>query len=309
MQGDLDVREAAARRWTRWMKLGDFEAAWRESELIERSGYDDPHRFWHGESWAGKRVMLRCLHGLGDAIQFIRYAPLLKRTCRWLTVQCHPELVRLMRQVPGVDRAVTWNEGEEDWEMQLEVTELPRAFRTLVLNIPAAVPYIFLSDEQLQWAAERLGEHRQFRVGVVWQASSWNPKRSVPVLILRPLLNCCCEFYSLQKGAEMALPVHDLAQYANDVADTAALMTQLDLIITVDTMTAHLAGALGIPVWILLPADADWRWMLDRDDSPWYPTARLFRQKEEDDWQEVAERVRFELTDSFHRRRFSRPLP
>jgi hypothetical protein len=292
MHADLDVREAAASRWTQWMRMGDFESAWRESDLIDSTGYKDPHRFWSGESWAGKRVMLRCLHGLGDAIQFIRYAPLLKRTCHSLTVQCHPELVRLMRQVPGVDRAVTWDEGEQDWELQLEVTELPRAFQTSISTIPSSVPYLFLSDQQIQWAAERLGEHRDFRVGLVWQSSTWNPKRSIPPSNLIPLLlNRRCGFYILQKGSQLMIPAHDIQQYANDAADTAALMTQLDLIISVDTMTAHLAGALGIPVWILLPAQADWRWMLDRNDSPWYPTATLFRQQKEDDWQGVIHQV------------------
>jgi hypothetical protein len=292
MRVDPDVREAAARRWTRWMLLGDFESAWRESDLIDSTGYKDPHKFWNGKSWAGKRVMLRCLHGLGDAIQFIRYAPLLKQTCQSLTVQCHPELVTLMRQVPGVDRAVTWGEGEQDWEIQLEVTELPRVFQTSVSNIPSAVPYIVLSDQQLRWGEGLLGQRHSCRVGLVWQASAWNPKRSIPPSHLMPLLsNGRCEFYIVQKGADSSLPARDIQQYANDVADTAASMAQLDLIITVDTMTAHLAGALGIPVWILLPVRADWRWMLNRADSPWYPTATLFRQKKEGDWKGVITQV------------------
>jgi hypothetical protein len=292
MPADLEIREAAARRWAQWMLLGDFESAWRESDLIDSTGFQDPNKFWTGESWAGKRVMLRCLHGLGDAIQFIRYAPLLKKTCHSLTVQCHPELVTLMRQVPGVDDAVTWGEGEEAWQLQLEVTELPRAFRTSISSIPSNVPYIFLSDQQRRWAAEYLGPHSQFRVGLVWQSSTWNPKRCVPPAKLTPLFsNHRCGFYSLQKDAQLTIPVYDLQQHAKDVADTAALMMQMDLIISVDTMTAHLAGALGIPVWILLPLDADWRWMLHRQDSPWYPTATLFRQDKDDSWQSVVRLV------------------
>lgn len=292
MPGDIEIREAAARRWIQWMLMGDFESAWQESDLIDSTGFQDPHKFWTGEPWAGKRVMLRCLHGLGDAIQFIRYAPLIKKDCHSLTVQCHPELVTLMRQVPGVDCAVTWGEGEEDWQLQLEVTELLRAFRTSISSIPSKVPYIVPSVQQRRWAAECLGPHRQFRVGLVWQSSTWNPKRSVPPAKLTPLFsNHRCCFYSLQKRAELTIPVHDIQRHANDVADTAALMTQLDLIISVDTMTAHLAGALGMPVWILLPLDADWRWMLQRQDSPWYPTATLFRQEKEDDWQAVISQV------------------
>jgi len=286
------TREEAARRWTRFMLLGDFESAWRESELIESTGYQDPHKFWTGDPWAGKRVMLRCLHGLGDTIQFIRYAPLLKQTCHTLTVQCHPELVSLLRQVPAVDQAVTWGEGEDGWDLQLEVTELPRAFRTTVSTIPSAVPYIFVSEQQRRWAANLLGDRRHFRAGLVWQASTFNPKRSIPPAHLLPLLSTArCDFCILQKGARTVLPAHDLQQHANDVAGTAALMTQLDLMITVDTMTAHLAGSLGIPVWILLPREADWRWMMDRPDSPWYPSATLFRQQTEDDWEPVIHQV------------------
>src|ERR1700733_4979825 len=124
MPTDEALCEAAAKRWKEHMLRGDFRSAWRESDVIASTGCNDPHRFWNGAPWAKKRVMLRCLHGLGDAIQFIRYAPLLKETCRTLTVQSHPELVRLLSYATAVDRTVTWGEAEDEWDVQIEVTEL-----------------------------------------------------------------------------------------------------------------------------------------------------------------------------------------
>lgn len=268
------IREQAAQRWFQQMAEGNFEAAWRESDLIESTHYPDPNRFWKGESWSGKRVMLRCLHGLGDTIQFIRYAPLLRRTCAHLTVQTHPELVTLVRTVEGVDKAGTWGESE-DWDIQMEVTELPRAFRTSVDTIPAEIPYVKVQRENR--ASGRM------QVGLIWQSSQWNPARSIPFELLRPLVEGShCDFHFLQKDAETD---------RRSVLDTAHRMIQLDLVISVDTMSAHLAGALGRPVWILLPEFSDWRWMKYTTRSPWYPTAELFRQQEQGNWGGVIETI------------------
>jgi len=301
-----DIRECAAARWTCWMLLGRFECAWKESELITATGAKDPHQFWNGQSWDGKDVMLRCLHGLGDTIQFIRYAPLLRQTCRSLTAQTHPQLVRLIEGVLGVDRVFTWGPGSGaesfDWDVQMEVTELPRAFRTTISNIPAVTPYIQVSPERIRWASGLFRNHENLRIGISWDAGPWDPLRSIPLEEFSPLFECknCC-FYELQKGADpdrlrRCGAIYDLESYAANVQDTAALILNLDLVITVDTMTAHLAGALARPVWILLPARADWRWMLRRCDTPWYPTARLFRQKQLGDWRETIEEIRAALS-------------
>ncbi|HZS56905.1 MAG TPA: hypothetical protein VFA65_21040 [Bryobacteraceae bacterium] len=287
------LRDAAARRWMHFMLRGDFESAWRESSFIDSTGYQDPHKLWNGECWSGKRVMIRCLHGLGDAIQFIRYAPLLRQTCRLLTVQTHPRLVTLLQMVDGVDKAVTWNEGEGNWDVQMEIMELPRAFGTSLSTIPADVPYIRLTSEQRRWAAALVPKTARLNVGLVWQASAWNPNRSIPLNVLAPILELDgFRFYGLQKEMTESIPgLRDIEKHATAISDTAALMSQMDLIISVDTMTAHLAGALGKPVWILLPVDADWRWMLDRHDSPWYPTAALFRQSRPGDWSATIDEV------------------
>lgn len=292
-----DPSECAGARWNCWMMLGDFERAWQESDRI--SGLDrDPNRFWTGESWKGKRIILRCVHGLGDTIQFIRYAPMLKATCRSLIVQTHPQLVTLIERVPGVDRAITWGADQRsEWDLQMEVTELPRAFRTTIATIPHMVPYINIPQERFEWASGFFPARDRLRVGICWQSGDWDPSRCMALQELRPLFTCDrCDFYLLQKNADPAAiarypRLHELESHASDVRDTAALIQNLDLVITVDTMTAHLAGALGKRVFVLLPRVADWRWMLERCDTPWYPTAHLFRQKEPASWEDVARAV------------------
>jgi hypothetical protein len=282
--------ECCAGRWQCWMLLGEFERAWQESDLISASGVNDPHRYWDGSSWVNKRIMLRCLHGLGDTINFIRYAPLLKATCRELIVQAHPELVTLLEKIPFLDQVVTWSPGGEDdgvpWDVQMEVNELPRVFRTVLETIPATFPYLFIPEERLIWASRLLQLDGRPLIGLCWRAGPWDASRSLEVADIAPLLSVSeITFVSLQKAIEPPFrQIVDAAVHAADVLDTAAVIAHLDMVITVDTMVAHLAGALGKPVWLLLPKAADWRWMMDTAKSPWYPTARLFRQDNEQGW-------------------------
>jgi hypothetical protein len=298
-----DASECAAGRWDCWMLSGRFERAWAESDCIAQCGAEDPHRFWNGEPWHGRRVMLRCLHGLGDTIQFIRYAERLRSTASSLAVQVHPELVTLLEGVPGVDFVCTWDGSSEPaWDVQMEVNELPRIFRSTAASFPCKVPYISVPDERAYWSRHILPPQRSSRIGLVWQSGAWNLERSIPMELLGPLFASGeYEFFSLQKGAapgalESPWPLLDLEPFETDVRNTAALMLHLDLIVTVDSMTAHLAGALGKPVWILLPFEADWRWMLERADTPWYPTARLFRQTQPGDWPSVIDSVAAQLS-------------
>lgn len=301
-----DAKECAAARWNCWMLLGEFERAWQESDFISAVG-GNASQFWDGQLWDGRRVMLRCLHGLGDTIQFIRYAPLLKESCRSLFVQTHPQLVNFISGVSGVDRVFTWgsdyHEDFSTWDMQMEVTELPRAFRTILSSIPSFTPYVHLPEEQLKWASRWFKKQEGLRVGIAWEAGAWDCMRSISLAELSPLLAMdSCRFYGLQKGVDPAAlrecgTVDNVECHAADIRDTAALILNLDLVITVDTMTAHLAGALARPVWILLPVHADWRWMLERSDTPWYPTARLFRQKSGGDWQAAIADVCRALTE------------
>ena len=288
-----DPDACAAGRWACYMRLGDFERAWRESDLIAKRGNPDPNRFWDEVPLAGKRVLIRCLHGLGDTIQFIRYAPLLRAIAQSVTIEAQPKLKTLLQQSCLADCVITWNEPEPAWDQQVEVTELPRIFRTSVETIPRRVPYIHAPHANL---VER--DPGTLAVGLAWTASTFNPGRSIPIENLAPIFDIPgVTVFGLQSGPEHNelspwLPaVRDLYDRVSTIHDTASILRDLQLVISVDTMTAHLAGALGIPVWTLLPYECDWRWMLHRRDSPWYPTMRLFRQPEPGNWSAVADQV------------------
>lgn len=297
----------AAGRWMCWMLLGDFSRAWRESDMIDTLRVEDEAQLWDGAPFERKRVMVRCLHGFGDAIQFVRYAKLLRTQAARVIVQAHPALVKLLRLVHGVDRAITWPDlpnGEREWDQQIEVMELPRAFRTTIETVPSAVPYISIPPAHCEAARRKLGPARKLRVGVVWQSSAYDPTRDVSAEgLITAISPNCCELYSFQHGlspieaSELGAkyPIHDAASLCDGIVETGAMMLCMDLIISVDTFAAHLAGALALPVWVMLPFAADWRWMINRDESPWYPSMRLFRQDSPGDWRPVIELIRMRL--------------
>jgi ADP-heptose:LPS heptosyltransferase len=196
-----------------------------------------------------------------------------------------------------------------DWDQHIEVTELPRVFRTTLSTVPAKVPYFDISQEAQERSRRMLGGTRRPKVGLMWASSDWNPARSTTLSELIPILSAApCDFYSFQRGrqraelAELSLPfhIHDTAQHSPEILDTAADLMNMDLLITVDTMAAHLAGALARKVWVMLPWQADWRWMLNREDTPWYPSMRLFRQPVEGDWRPAVTRIAAELPQAFH---------
>ena len=292
------LEQCAGSRWNCWMLLGKFEDAWRESDRIAALCAPGPAELWDGLPLAGKRVVIRCLHGFGDTIQFLRYTELVKQTAAEVIVETHPEMVSLAHCLSFIDRVVTWSDAgalsRDDWDQQIELTELPRIFRTTVSTIPCRIPYFHISKEAIERSRVRLLSERDGpKVGLLWAASSWNTARSVPLRSLAPLLDDRrFSFYSFQRGAAFdevkelgpGKILHDTSAGAPDIADTAADLTHMDLLITVDTMAAHLAGALGRPVFTLLPFEADWRWMMDRTDTPWYPTMQLFRQGQKGDW-------------------------
>jgi hypothetical protein len=304
-----DPDACASRRWHCWMNLGEFGQAWRESDLIATRGGPDPNALWDGSPFANKRVIIRCLHGYGDAIQFLRYAGLVRQTASRVMVETHPEMVSVLRGIVGVDVVITWDvERRQSWDQQIEVMELPRAFRTTLSTIPCTVPYLKISaPAQARSLCFLQGSREQHsrtdsrpRVGLLWASSAWNPARSVELAALLPILSLdCCTFYSFQRGPgrealtslSSRLHLHDTFPHSPDIADTAADLMNMDLLITVDTMAAHLAGALGRKVWVMLPWDADWRWLQKREDSPWYPTMKLFRQPSPGNWESVIRRV------------------
>jgi hypothetical protein len=308
-----DCNDCAAARWQCWMLTGEFERAWAEGDALIARGAPDEHRLWDGLPFTGKRVIIRCLHGYGDAIQFLRYAPLVRAVASHVTVETHPEMVSLVRGFPGVDNVISWADKNRveglSWNQQIEVMELPRAFRTSLATIPAEVPYISPKPRP----GGPVPECVLPRIGLVWAASSWNPLRSIFLAELSPLLAMDgLSFYSFQRGPQRAEleasphrnRIHDTAEHSPQISDTASDLLNIDLLITVDTMIAHLAGALGRKVWTLLPFEADWRWMIDCDHTPWYPTMKLFRQPQrESGWAPVVDRLCREVSDLFLRMR------
>jgi hypothetical protein len=290
-----DADACAGGRWICHMLLGKFERAWDESDVIARRGRPDPHRFWDGRPFHGRKVLIRCLHGLGDTLQFIRYAPLIRAHARAVTVEAQPALKTIIQKSGLADSVITWGEQEPSWDQQIEIVELPRIFRTTPETIPNSVPYLDMPSVP---AVARYDGTRPLRVGVVWASSTYNPARSVPILQMARLFDVeHTLFFSLQAGEERAQikpwlgRVTDLQTDAACVLTTAENLKRLDLVITVDTMMAHLAGAMARPVWTLLPFQCDWRWMTARNDSPWYPSMKLFRQTQPSDWQSVIDRV------------------
>jgi hypothetical protein len=260
---------------------------------------------WDGGGLSGTHVLVRCYHGLGDTIQFARYLPLLAERAALVRIEVQPELIGLLRSLPGNVDPVPLGGQEHPparfgCDAEIDITELPHAFRTTLGTIPVAIPYLSVEPERSEAAARRLSEMPgRLRVGLVWAAGAWRPERSVPLDRLARLSKIPgVALVNLQRGPEYrswrespaALPMIEV--FASDeIADTAATIANLDLVITVDTMVAHLAGALGAPVWLMLHFAADWRWLLDRSDSPWYPTMRLMRQKRPGDWDGIVTEV------------------
>ncbi|MDQ2833626.1 MAG: hypothetical protein M3Y50_07760 [Acidobacteriota bacterium] len=309
-----DWERCSAGRWMISMLAGRFCEAWRESDAIRLRGAADPHRFWEGEDLRGAHVIVRSLHGLGDAVQMLRYAPVLNALASRVVFEVPPRFVELARCFDRVDEVITW-EGEEpvrkpEWNVQLEVMEFPYIFRTTESDLPLCTNYVRLKPEVVRSAADALNPavtaRETMRIGMVWSGGDWDSERSVPFSLLHSCLQntpgACqlAEFWSLQGGmvAQDAngTNVRDAAsQCGSGLMGLAATIANLDLVITIDTLAAHLAGALGKPTWVLLQYAADWRWMVERPDSPWYPTVRLFRQKRPGDWSSVMQEVRDSL--------------
>lgn len=286
--------------WVDAMRRGDFTSAWKISDALLHTNANQTdlprwfQRVWDGSAVEGKRVLLRCYHGLGDTIHFIRYAPLLKSLAAEVVLWTQPSLIPLLQSVRGIDRLLPLHDGAPDveYDVDLELNELPHLFRTTLATIPADVPYIFVEPAVLP-------RRSHLRVGLIWQSGDWDNRRSVPFTEVKRLAQVPgIEWHILQRDASRAGWDGGLGSISggDNPLDDARLMRALDLIISVDTMTAHLAGALGVPAWTLLPFDADWRWLLDRDDTPWYPTMRLFRQREEGKWDEVINKIATDLS-------------
>jgi tetratricopeptide (TPR) repeat protein len=299
----------------------DYEWRWRDSSgwiIREKRHYPQP--LWLGrESLAGRTLLLYSEQGYGDTIQFCRYAQPVAELGARVILEAPGALVTLLRSLGGVTQIVAQGETLPAFDYYCPLLSLPLALKTSLATVPAGVPYLRSPAERRRDWQERLGERRGPRVGLVWsggfranlpQLWSGNDRRNVPLAALAALQLPDIEYYSLQKDRQSELaglaagnwrgpPIVDLTGDISDFADTAAFIEQLDLVISVDTATAHLAGALGKPVWILNRFDTCWRWLLHRSDSPWYPTARLYRQESPGDWSGVLRRVHRDLAALF----------
>jgi tetratricopeptide (TPR) repeat protein len=284
--------------------LGQYKEGWRKYEGRWQVKDHDPPRAGARiptlTEVVGKRVLLIAEQGHGDMIQFARYAPLLAAQGAKVSVQTYIELQPLMLTLQRIETVVAATEPEPAADIVTPLLSLPLMFGTDLATVPSKVPYLHAPREREAAWQQRLGAPTRRRIGLAWWGSQHIAKRSLPVETLLPILSTPnTEFHALQKEMPPAhrefMAAHptliDHSAELADFADTAALISQLDLVVTIDTAVAHLAGALGKPVWIMLQHNADWRWLLDRTDSPWYPTARLFRQKRAGDWKAVVSSV------------------
>jgi hypothetical protein len=342
----------AAARWNRarlWLLLGNFEQGWPEYEgrwtqtNTARRTFAQP--LWDGSDLNGRTILLYAEQGLGDTMQFVRYAPLVKRSHESgvraqgsgarsqhgrVIVECQPALMKLLAIVPGIDCLIEQGSPLPSFDCQASLGSLPGIFRTSVDTIPAAIPYL-QADPKLvhKWTSDIRHRPSAFLVGICWQgnpAYGFDRQRSIPLSQFAPLAKLQgVRLISLQKGPGTEqlermkdgsgrlkdeggrMKIEEVADFSSSFIihpssfhideasgpfmDTAAIMRSLDLVITSDTAVAHLAGALGVATWLLLPLVPDWRWLLKREDSPWYPSMRLFRQMKDGCWEAIFQRV------------------
>jgi len=289
--------------WTQYMRRGDFAAAWKISDRVvhERAGVPCDHLprhfqyFWDGQPLDGKRVLVRCYHGLGDTIQFARFLPPLAAIARELIVWCQPELVPVIAGIEGVDLALPLHDGspDVDFDVDIEIMEIPHAIRARREQIRIAGPYLALTRHR-RFSVARPAK---LSVGLVWNVGDWDRRRVVPAALLGQLNVPGLRLYSLQRGeaSRAATVIGAIDISVPDIEALADRLLALDLCICPDTMVAHLAAALGRETWIMLHADCDWRWPASGRETFWYPTVRLFRQHIPGDWHDAVTDVRNEL--------------
>jgi tetratricopeptide (TPR) repeat protein len=305
-------------RWNRslaYLQMGDYERGWPEYEWRWHRNKSPRRQFsqprWDGSPLDGRTLLVYMEQGLGDSIQFIRYVALLKQAGGEVVVECPGLLFSLFASSPGIDHVVPEGTPLPAFDCHVPLLSLPGLFRTTLATIPAGMPYLAAEEARVQKWREQIKLAPGFRIGICWQGNPYHPwdrHRSVPLRCFAPLAALpSVQFVSLQKvfGLDQVKPLRHRFQVAElggdwdpaggEFADTAAVMKNLDLVVTVDTAVAHLAGAVGVPVWLALSTLVDWRWLLDREDSPWYPSMRLYRQKHQGDWDPVFERMAADL--------------
>ncbi len=313
-----DYAEAHKNCGHAWLLAGDWQRGWPEYQWRWQTRNFPPRPFsqplWNGEPLAGKTILLHAEQGLGDTIQFIRYASIVKQHGGTVIVECQKLLLGLLEGCPGVDRLAAQGDALPAFDVHAPLLSVPGILNTSPETVPARIPYLLAKPALLEPWRTRLIEFGGLKIGIAWRGSPEHRKdraRSIPLSCFEPLASLpAIHLVSLQKGAGAEelqevrdhFPVTDLGGRLQDFMDTAAVLANLDLVTTCDTAVAHLAGALGVPVWVALPFVPDWRWLLDRSDTPWYPTMRLFRQKKPGDWAGVFEEIKTALSSRLQAR-------
>jgi tetratricopeptide (TPR) repeat protein len=301
-----------------WLLMGDFKRGWPEYEWRWRTRQASmpplPQPAWDGSPLAGRTILLRAEQGLEDTFHFLRYAPLVKQQGGTVLVECPKSLIPLVSSCPGIDGLVPrGSEQPPAADIQAGLLSLPGHLGTTLDTIPANVPYLFAGAGRIERWGRGLHGAGGLKIGIAWQGDPRHDRRglsrrAVPLAQFLPLGRLpSVHLYSLQKGPGVEqlgqvahlFPITDLGSQLDEgggaFLDTAAVMKNLDLVVCSDTAIGHLAGALGVPVWLALPFVAEWRWLREREDSPWYPGMRLFRQTEPGQWQDVFERMAREV--------------
>src|ERR1039457_6666643 len=287
-----------------------YTCSYSAKRLKEQFNDLKEHNRWEGESLEGKSVLIITEQGDGDNLMMMRYLPLLREFYpNRLIVYCDPNLKRLFQSMPSVDEVVSKTEPLpiDKINSYCATMSLPYLFQTQLHSIPNNIPYIFVPDQMKEKWLIQLGKVSGLKVGLVWAGSQsrYNSKRSLSLSEFSPLLDISgVNLISLQKGEaagelkKSGWNIPDWMHMCDDYLDTASLVAELDLVISVDTSVAHLVGALGKPVLLLNRFESEWRWMLDREDSPWYPSMKILRQKKYGNWDDVIDSITKELTDS-----------
>lgn len=317
---DLDYVEAHWARALILLRWGDYPGGFAELEWRWRRQGIIPHFFsqplWTGEELEGKTILLYCEPGFGDTIQFMRYVPLVQQRGGKIVIECYQPLVRLLSAVSGVERVIATGTTLPEFDVQAPLFSLPRIFGTTLATIPVQIPYLVPPGSEISLYTP---PGTQIKIGIVWasgyreepEMQKMYKQKSCPLSMFVELLAIPgITLYSLQVGRDASditpycheTRLQDLSNLLHDFGDTAAAIPRLDLVISVDTAVVHLAGALGGPVWVLLPFNPDWRWMSGHSHSDWYPNIRLFCQKQPGDWAEVFGRVRCHLQDFVDKR-------
>jgi FKBP-type peptidyl-prolyl cis-trans isomerase 2 len=285
---------------------GNFAEGLKGYELRgELKGALPPRNFikprWNGSDLKGKTILLHAEQDIGDTVQFIRYAPLVAQKGASVVVECQKEISSLLKDIKGIDKVISRGDPLPDFDTHCPLISLPLLFGTTLDTIPADIPYIMPgADNTARWKEKTFVNPAGIKIGIAWAGDRGEKDDldlSCGLRIFSPLSSVQgVSFFSLQRceapNPPEGMQMTDLTDLMNDFSDTAALIANLDLVISADTPVAHLAGAMGKPVWVILPFIPDWRWMLDREDSPWYPTMRLFRQPAPGDWETVLKNVK-----------------